>query len=174
MALSTLTSFLVAIIAGGATLVATGQANEKDRDIRRDTVEQSLREEARRKRETVYARFAETSNRYNVATSLILKKCPGLEGATKSPTTEDCPTSEPFNQARYEFQGTINDIYLFGTPEAQRAARRISDHLPAGIESKLRDDPIRASDPKGFSDRYAEFLTVACRDVRIDPGQPCE
>lgn len=170
---STGVSLLVAIAASATTIITTQALIEKDRLIQEREIENQQRKDARAKRETVYRTYLDAANGYAVAANHLLDRCSPPPYVPLESLAPICPTYGEFNSARAAYQGALNDIYIFGTAEAVRAARTLSVALPPGLVSGFSDVQIERPQPQVFRVLYASMQDRACLDLRIDPEQPC-
>lgn len=174
-AVSTFVSLVVAAAGTLTTISTTNATIADDQQARRDELRNAQIEAARDKRETVYQKYLDAANAYSVATNHLLDTCTPPPAATSDVLAKMCPatTYSEFNGARADYQDKLNGVYTFGTSEAVQSARSLSALLPAGLVSLLPQAPIARPNSADFLQRYQTFSTIQCRDVRIDPQQPC-
>jgi len=94
-------------------------------------------DEARTKRAEVYERFLGAADRFAVAARAAIVECPS-----------DCPSPPgDYQNARYEFQGAINQVYIYGSAEAVVRLRALAQTLPpalSGLSGGVTITPVEA------------------------------
>lgn len=82
-----------------------------------------------------------------------------------------------FVSERSDFQGALNDVYIYGTARAYHSAGRLAGALPPSVYDGP-DDEIQAIfevvDPDGYRDGYNAFLELMCRELPAQPRRTCK
>lgn len=128
----------------------------REYDIRRN-------EEARQKRADVYQRFLNAANRYAVAARSAIAQCPSK--CTSPP--------DDYQNARYEFQASINEVYIYGSAEALKQSRGLAGTLPLAIGALSGEVTIEPVADADFRSAYQDFLTLICREAPATPRNEC-
>jgi hypothetical protein len=143
--------------------------------------EQDEDAEARAVRAKAYADFLDSANAVAASVTAMRACLPELLELPEKETTLSAshPCARAYNTLvndRYEFQGAINDVYIYGSDDAVQAANRVSELLPARFRADEEDgygpriDPISWPD---FDRAYIAFQTEMCREVSVRPRKAC-
>jgi len=120
-------------------------------------------DEARAKRGDIYQRFLESANRFAVAALKAETECPRI-----------CPSPPgEFQTARFEFQGSLNEVYIHGSAEALDKSRAVAATLPPSLGSLTGEVTITRVDGSLFTNAYREFLSILCREIPAKPRTEC-
>ncbi len=137
----------------------------------REQLQASRSAEARTKRATVYAHFLDASNRYAIEQSQsysIARKCfPKLSIRRFS-----CLLGKEagrLQNARYQFQGALNYVFVYGSAAGVRAALNLATQLPPAVGHLNGLVHIARVSDAAFARTYAAFLDVMCREVSAEP-----
>ncbi len=77
-----------------------------------------------------------------------------------------------YSAARADFQGALNQVYIYGTQRGVRAARRVAGALPPA-RYEPRSLTIGDVDESVFSRGYDGVLDTMCAEVSADPRPRC-
>lgn len=130
------------------------------------TVNASEKAEKRVQVGTVYAAYLDAANSYNNA-ALDYARAQDAQ-----PANQVQPPSPAFEHARYEYQGAINDVYVYGSEDAWKANLRFTKVLPVAL-GNFPDRKIYAPNPTEFHMAYNQFLNVFCREAVAEPRKGC-
>lgn len=78
-------------------------------------------------------------------------------------------TIEQLQHARYRTQVAINQMRVFGTPEAREAMRGVARTLPPTQVGLIGSPVVESVDSAAFSEAISTFYTVTCMDVSPAP-----
>lgn len=145
-------SLVAAVIGGWAGSALTVTASEKA--------------EKRVQVGTVYAAYLDAADRYNNAALDYAR------AQTALPAGQAQAPSPAFENARHEYQGAINDVYVYGSKDAWAANLKVGKVLPEAI-GNLPDRKIYAPNPVEFHRAYNQFLNVFCREAVSEPRKDC-
>lgn len=156
------------------------KANEGAIAVQRQIMNEQRAREDRKTKEEVYLKFLDNADTYNTDTN---KATSCLDGARKQARSTNSSESTAFldctaelndlRSSRYAFQGSINEVYIYGSNEALLASQQVAYTLPASIGSSTiggRGIPrigqlLTERDQREFTRAYSDFLTVACNEV---------
>ena len=79
---------------------------------------------------------------------------------------------DAFERARYDYQGAINDVYVYGSEAAWEANRKVGRVLPAAL-GNVENRVIARPDAEAFRAAYNDFLDVFCREAVAEPRTGC-
>ncbi len=142
----------------------------------REQLQASRSAEARTKRATVYAQFLAASNRYAVETTQalsILRKCAHAGPRRPFLCSSLGKQAGPAQNARYEFQGALTDVYVYGSTTGVRAALNVADTLPPSVGHLNGHISLVPISEVVFTRTYQAFLSVMCREVSAEPRSTC-
>jgi hypothetical protein len=154
-----------AAIAGGAALAGAKVGADATVESQRRLIDEQRLAGDRTKRATVYTRFQWTADRYAYEAAKAFRRCgrrvrcKALEGRVQT--------------ARFNFQGGINDVYVYGSRDAWSAAREVARALPSssiGLSGTIRAQPVSVEE---FQAAYNRFLDVMCRELTAVRLRPC-
>lgn len=146
-----------ALIGGGSAYLAASA----DLDEKRTA-------EIRQHRASVYHRFLEHANSYAVETTKLLQSCPRGTKCTLPPKG----VSE-FQRARFNFQGAINDVYVYGSNRAVDALRILTSTLPPSLAPMNGEFSVIPIQEEAFTKAYQGFQHVMCQEVSPSPNDRC-
>lgn len=142
--------------------------------------------EVRVKRADVYAEYLASANSYFLATAEYYRY---LASFNKGPIAKGRSFKVRFDQngvdlqarwlkQRARFQGSVNDVYVYGSDDAWRAQKTISEVLPpsVGAEVKTFEFSVRRDVGVDFDRGYHRFLRLVCIEVgliRPDEKKTC-
>ncbi|MEV0843625.1 hypothetical protein AB0I55_29280 [Actinocatenispora sera] len=128
----------------------------------------------REHRATVYKAFIDDANTYQLASDDVTNWLDVHKTTFKKGATTNLPAS--FNKivshwlsTRHDFQGSVNDVYVYGSPEAWSAASLLAGTMPPATGKIV----IRAVTYPAYNDRYNDFLTVMCQELPAQPRGSC-
>lgn len=140
------------------------------------TVKASVDAERRVRVGEVYADYLNAADSYYTAAAdldrAFDKLTPTKDGSASNPSVLQLPV-DAFEEARHDYQGAINDVYVYGSEAAWEANRKVAKVLPVALGSVAKRDVPRP-DPVAFGEAYADFLDVFCREATAEPRQDCE
>lgn len=152
----------------------------------RDQARELRQAEARAKRAEVYAGFLDAAERYRFATeatSDATRESVSQAGSVKAACSAERERADRacgirrsiFNRqqdARVDFQGALNQVYVYGSPRGIRAAGKIAESLPPSVYSG-GDFEVGDVKPGEFSAGYNAVLDTMCREVSAEPRPTC-
>ena len=157
------------------------------------TGQQQAATEFRQDRKDVYAQFLDDANAYENATvgfrdcilsiASVPNQVPTSEIIQKEADSNGVITCPEMNQlitARFNFQGSFNKMYIYGSDQALAAAAGLANALPASSEASSTKNglpPITqiTSYKRGQIEKpYDQFLKVMCIDLRPQDTRACD
>lgn len=139
------------------------------------TVKASEDAERRTRVGEVYAGYLDAADGYYTAAADLDRAFAKLI-ATKDGSASDRSVGElsvaAFEKARHDYQGAINDVYVYGSDAAWEANRKVANVLPLALGNVPRRD-IPSPDAEAFREAYSDFLEVFCREATAEPRQSC-
>lgn len=141
----------------------------------RQQLQDSRNAEARTKRATVYAHFLEAANLYatNEAQAFsIVRKCVPVP-PRRSFQCSLRKQGDPLQHARYDFQGALNDVFVYVSTAGVGAARNVAATLPPSIGHLRVQISVGQTSDIAFTRTYQAFLGVMCREVSVEPRSNC-
>ena len=151
-----------ALIGGGVTAYTSTVAISAQQTMQKKQFDQDQARLLREKRQPYY-------DAYNKAVQAYASRVQ-IRYECESAGTEACQYSRADMQtARYNLQGAVNDIQVFGSPEMQNAIDKLGKTMPSplvGLAGELKPGPV---DLPGFSSAMQETLRVTCRDLSPNP-----
>ncbi|TFC30740.1 hypothetical protein E3O55_07625 [Cryobacterium sp. MDB1-18-2] len=143
-----------AIGAGGAVWGAYISADLQAENVRND---QLLNQ-----REAVYKSFLIKSNDFANASGALSKY--QQAGHSAADVEENLKLINDFRNARYDFRGAINDVFVYGTDRSWAAGELLIGTLPdtMGQEAEF------GYSPETYNAAYKEFQSVFCSEAQPD------
>ncbi len=151
-----------------------------------DTQEAQFREAqmttARNQRAKVYTSFLAAANQYAsddaTATTTIRADCRNSHALRPiyHVTCKHLPSNflVPVSEARFAFQGALNEVYVYGSARGVLAARRVAGALPRSlIGLSATVPPLKTINEGALTDAYDAFLKVMCQEVSAEPRSKC-
>lgn len=182
--------FALVVVAGvialggglGGAWIGANAANGNQRDEARE----ARQAEARQKRADVYSDFLDAAGAYAGRSREIQAKItvtqrnlrPGQKFTLCVASKGRCPGADirrefpRFQSARSQFQGALNDVYVYGSARGVSAARRVAAALPPSLfdpQTVKLGGVIEAR----FKRAYNTVLDTMCAEVSADPRQAC-
>jgi hypothetical protein len=158
-------ALLAATLTSAVALVAQDDKLEADRAALQRQLTASRGADARTKRAEVYAAFLSAANLYSLRAQQLFEAC---DGADLCSTTDG-----ELRRNRYAFQGAVNDVYIYGSDEANAVSGLISALLPntnIGLSNEIELKPI---DEDAVAAAYRSMLLRACIEASAEPRQAC-
>ena len=171
---------LGALVSGGASLIATDRASDSALDTQRQILEEQREDRDRTRRLSIYNEFVDAAENYGSGSwSAYTCLRDALEDLGPRPKSVDerdidqcIDDMVSLAQKRSRFLGAYNDMYVFGSDEAVKAASAIKEVLPDSQGNRpfdKRRDHIDAGAPpfvwSVFDTQYGAFVRVMCRDL---------
>ncbi|MEK6438204.1 hypothetical protein [Pseudonocardia sp. T1-2H] len=183
-------TLLIAVLTGvigiGGALSGSLIQTRSAADAQAAQIAEEREKESRATQADVYFKFLDAADRYGTTTAQV-QAClnaardgrpDGQEGFT---VDGECGRHvADLAPARYDFQETFNKVSVYGSPEAYVKAVAIAAYLPRAVSGDVNsglpplDARLNSYDRAEFTRRYADFLTVACRDLPAAPRPNCE
>jgi hypothetical protein len=147
----------------------------------REQAHEARRSEARVKRAKVYSDFLaaadsfESKSRYFTYTiHRRVSKGGSVRAACRRAKICGLPRAlfDAYSSARSNFQGALNQVYVYGTPRGVRAARELAGGLPPALY-KPGSFSIGDVDEPVFFRGYNAVLDTMCAEVSADPRPTC-
>lgn len=171
-------SILAAIIAAlagfyGARMGAHAAVSSQELQIRA-----SESERVQEQRANVYSRYLDAAQAFFWASVAVrsdidqgsIAKRHGTFAASRGLVRD----MEEFVTKRNEFQGAINDVYVYGSDAAWLAHQRLAATLPPSLGTRSLHIPSAAElDQDRFAGAYSSFLAVLCQEAVPTPRQGC-
>jgi hypothetical protein len=151
----------------------------------REAAREARLAESRTKRANVYSRFLDAAESFSFKTEAVtsaIRHSVTRAGSVKAACKQRrrgtaCGVRRSlFNRqddARADFQGALNDVYIYGSRRGVRAARRVAAALPPSVYNP--DERIALDDIKQgkFAAGYSAVLDTMCAEVSPDPRPTC-
>lgn len=111
----------------------------------------------------------------------LLKRCITLLDRTTPEALERCTTGRcrgyyaaraAYQPKRADFQAALNDVYIYGSRNGVRAARRVAGALPQALATRQPTFGAEVDERK-YKAGYIALLDVMCREVSADPRPNC-
>lgn len=134
------------IAANGAYDAALAEQKESRRT--------ALEKEARDKRAEVYMKYLEAANEYQLKNEKMMLSLEKMRSSSK-PNELDMEAYNVWLTARADYQGAVNEVYIYGSDEAWNSTRKISESLPRSIGSKIE---FESTNYETFREGYIRFL----------------
>ncbi|WP_150109941.1 hypothetical protein [Crystallibacter crystallopoietes] len=168
------TALLVAALAFAGGLVGgfqAGSATTEAAEIETRAVQEN---EHREKRRQVYADYLSSANSYNSATGAFFRALGRIpsDAETEAAIAQIEDEVGAFEQARHDYQGKINDLYVYGSDEAWIAHTGLASTLPEAL-GNVPNRQIDAVDEQAFGEAYQAFMGVFCREAVPEPRDGC-
>lgn len=171
-----LTTALIALVAGlGGSVIGaiTAYNAATGTEVAKEVAD---RDTARRaKSGEVYLAYLDAANRYALATQ---KMANDWTKATKDPnaSADFSADLDPWKTARSNFQGEVNQVYVYGSQDAWDAHQKVAATLPPSVGMESANDIVKVITGFNFSAfgiAYQGFLAVFCREVPAVPKANC-
>ncbi|TCC16509.1 hypothetical protein E0H58_39210 [Kribbella speibonae] len=130
-----------------------------------------LDKDARAKRAEVYAAFLDVADRYHSQTLETNQTIASLPPDKRARLTGNSPEIAAFLKLRSEFQGQINQVYVYGSDDGWERARELAAWLP---DSNMGELEFRDVSESGFSGAYNALLQVFCQEAPAKPRDKCQ
>lgn len=120
------------------------------------------------RRDVAYKDYLNAANRYFYAWN-------SLASAPKPVPVDTVATKmvELLN-ARYEYQGQVNEVFVYGSQEAWTAHEGVARTLPPSVAgSTLPDFTTAKPDPAAFGTAFDALLEVRCKEVTAALKKSC-
>lgn len=169
-------SVVIGILTVGAGYFGARAGADANLTGTREQVVAQDQKEIRVKRGEVYANFLEVANAYSVESYNFIRD---REIDLKDNGRLDAKGPElgravgTYQHARYEFQGAINDVYVYGSDEAWTASKAVSAALPPSLGTVDSSVQIQAPKYSVFTAAYQKFINVMCGEVVPVPRSGC-
>lgn len=148
----------------GSTMAANISADAQVR-VAKEQLDHAASLKTKEQRDETYRAYLSAVEEYRYATEAMFGK--------PAPTDVKAAYSR-FITARSNFQGQINEVYVYGSDEALRAHLKIAKTLPRSLgQSDLSFKATDLSDEKTFIEAYNAFLKVRCLEVTATQRQGC-
>lgn len=155
---------VAAVFAAGGAVLGADRGAHATIETQKRQIDEARRDAERRKRATVYGAFLSAANRFAVESDAAYARCK---------TRRRCEIPGPLESARFAFQTSINDVYIYGSDAAVAAEKRIAEPLPSsftGVRGTLKLEPLDGAE---LNSAYKRFVAVMCREVTANPRRSC-
>ncbi|WP_328500583.1 hypothetical protein OG828_07685 [Streptomyces sp. NBC_00457] len=122
------------------------------------------KKEQREKRAEVYEEFLKAADTFAVETNKIITDC---KDGKCSPNWGDWQT------ARYDYQGAVNHVWVFGSDAAVKQLVAVSGTLPESVWAPNSDELNLRFKSTGFTTAYNGFQSLMCRELPAQPRNSC-
>ncbi|MDX2827795.1 hypothetical protein PV416_43795 [Streptomyces ipomoeae] len=153
-----------ALIGGFFSYLGAWQQSRAQMAAQESLYREDRAREDREKRSEVYKRLLETSNSFAVATDEIATDCSDRKCS---------PDWSEWEDARFEFQGALNEVWIYGSDDAAAQAEVISTTLPESIGFPKPDELHIGVKSVEFAQAYSGFLALMCRELPAVPRNGC-
>lgn len=151
---------LGAIIGAGATAYVNDANLDAERQAQAAELNASRDSAVRAQRRPIYVRFSSAANRWATYQQVI----------ATCPTPEKCQyDQDDLDNARHEFQVAINNMFIYGSSEAQELVREVAATLPSPRNGIAGSAELGDVDEAHFSASIVEFENLMCMDVSLAP-----
>ncbi|MFB6550160.1 hypothetical protein [Streptomyces sp. NPDC056405] len=153
-----------ALIGGFFSYLGAWQQSRSQTASQESQYREERSKEDREKRADVYEKLLETSNLFAIATDEIVNDC----------SDRNCsPDWGKWENARFEFQGSLNAVWVYGSDDAAAQAGAISATLPESIGFPKPDELHIRVKSLEFARAYSEFQALMCRELPAVPRKGC-
>lgn len=132
-------------------------------------------EDERAIRRETYLAYLDNATAYRNSTLELLKE---LEKVPETDLTGTTVAFGPWLTARFDYQGSVNSLYVYGSDQAWQRHLGIAATLPYAVGyldptqivadlARIRDDII------SFGRAYSNFLDLMCRELPATPRDGC-
>jgi hypothetical protein len=119
------------------------------------------------RRDVAYKDYLNAANRYFYAWD-------DLASTPKPVPVETVAAKMPeLLKARYEYQGQINEVFVYGSGEAWSAHENVARTLPSAVAGSDIPDFRGQPNNAAFGAAFNAFLEVRCREVTALPRSSC-
>lgn len=148
---------LVGVVLGGLLTYAG-----VERQIQADGVAQRRQLSADK-----YLALLDAADDYQLTTERLLAE--GGEVVRDGTELNALPVGNAWLTARHEFQGALNEVYVYGSSDGWDAAGNLAATLPNSVAN---DFEFEQPSPD-YSSRYIALLAVLCREAVAEPRADC-
>lgn len=157
-----LVALLSSFVGAGAVLAAQSQAIDAQMKQQDERFAREQESAARAQRLPVYEEFQEAANLY-ATDSQRAYECQVAQ-------VDRCEVTEgELQDARHRYQGAINKMHVYGSPEAIAAVILVSQRLPPSLVGLTGDPVIESVDSAQFRSALSRFFDVMCKDLAASP-----
>ncbi|QSZ49566.1 hypothetical protein AYX22_14935 [Arthrobacter sp. D5-1] len=157
----TAAALIGALIGGGFTACSANIAADSQRDMQQTQFQQEQSRLLREKRAPYYAAYDAAVNGF--ATKMQTRyECETVKAPTCRYSLEDVQS------ARYELQGAINDIHVYGSQSMRDAVERIANTMPTALTGLTGYVQVGPVDAERFRDELTRVRSAICFDVSPD------
>lgn len=149
-----------AFIGAGGTAWVNDQNLDAQREAQANEADRERDAKVRDQRRPVYVEFSDAAN----------------EWATRQATVSECASLQTcrydqsdLDDSRYRFQSAVNDLHLYGSPDALSAAGSVTQTLPPPLAGVTGSAEVGEVDHEGFHTAIVEFYDQMCADLSYAP-----
>lgn len=158
---------LIGLAAAGAAYFGAQSGANATLEAQEQQLTAQQNQTVRTQREQVYEQYLKSADAYEVASSERYSQCAG-------DTT--CPVNVAgWQSARFNYQGALNAVYVYGSNEAVRYTLLISAAMPPslGIPSNYGNVAPGKVNEDLFVSAFQGFQRMMCLEVNPDPQDAC-
>lgn len=131
---------------------------------------QEAETEDRTKKAEVYFAYLDAANSYSNETSQLRRSYVSLPVDSPPPAAD----YGEWQQARFEYQGAINDLSVYGSDTAWDVHRRIAAAMPQSLFASTEPVRVDAVNDILLNAGTRDFLSLACQELPASPRAGCD
>ncbi|MEY9876625.1 type II secretory pathway pseudopilin PulG [Streptacidiphilus sp. MAP12-33] len=158
---------VAAVLAAGASLYTAWEQSKVQVQLQNAQAAADRAQSDRDKRTDVYGKFLQAANAYAAATDNLL----AYVDANCKPGSRCSPNFSTLETTKAAFQGSINDVSVWGSNAAVKDEAAVAATLPPSMWSTDELD-LKFNHP-AFTQAYQAFLVMMCHELPADPRSGC-
>jgi hypothetical protein len=178
-------AIVTAAAAIGGSFVGATKANDGNAAIQQQAIAEQRAKDDRDKKADIYLHYLENANTYanSVEDAYTCIYNYAIAPEPKGSAPQSCIDAiNRLQTPRFDYQGSINELYIYGSDEANRAHRAVSATLPASVGyltvpgtglPPLNEVFGQKFDRVAFGRAYSNFLKIVCMEVPARPRPNC-
>jgi hypothetical protein len=130
----------------------------------------------RSKRADVYLAYLDAANKYALASQALANDVALIAKQDLSGNVGLANDFGPWKTARSNYQGEVNQVYVYGSDNAWQTLQAVAATLPAAVgpdDLSTFEQAINNYKWPAFNKAYGDFLAVFCREVPASPRGNC-
>ncbi|GGK13047.1 hypothetical protein GCM10011583_51260 [Streptomyces camponoticapitis] len=153
-----------AVIGGGFSYLGAWHQSRTQLEAQEAQGREDRKKEDREKRAEVYEGFLGAADIFAVKTNGIITDC--NDGKCS-------PDWHAWQTLRAEYQGALNQVWVYGSDEAVTQTGRISAALPKSLWEPNADELHLTFESANFRTAYQGFQSLMCRELPASPRTAC-
>ncbi|MGQ4712323.1 hypothetical protein ACUN22_01420 [Streptomyces anulatus] len=153
-----------AIIGGGFSYLGAWHQSRTQLEAQEAQGREDRKKEDREKRAEVYEDFLGAADVFAVKTNGIITDC--KDGKCS-------PNWHAWQTSRAEYQGALNQVWVYGSDQAVTQTGRVSAALPKSLWEPSADELHLTFESANFRAAYQGFQSLMCRELPASPRTAC-